>query len=92
MMDLIEKAREILPKCEHRLDRIRHAARDELDEIAPDIAKALIAAGDALDEIAGVGFDAPMTWAGTDAEWERHRANIMQAIARKARAAVDPAP
>jgi hypothetical protein len=37
-----------------------------------------------LEEITGVGFDAPATFAGSDAEWERKRANIMQAIARRA--------
>jgi len=36
----------------------------------------------ALDEIAGIGFSEPMTWSGTEAEWERRRANIMQATAR----------
>lgn len=39
---------------------------------------------DALEEIAGVGFSEPMTWCGTEAEWERRRANIMQDIARTA--------
>ena len=39
---------------------------------------------EALEDIAGVGFLAPMTWRGTDAEWERHRANAMQAAARDA--------
>jgi hypothetical protein len=37
-----------------------------------------------LEEITGVGFDAPATFAGSDAEWERNRANTMQAIARRA--------
>jgi 2-oxoglutarate dehydrogenase complex dehydrogenase (E1) component-like enzyme len=37
-----------------------------------------------LEEITGVGFDAPATFAGPDAEWERKRANIMQDIARAA--------
>ena len=46
-------------------------------EAAPDLLAA-------LEEILGVGFDAPMTWGGTDAEWERRRANIMQGIARAA--------
>jgi len=39
---------------------------------------------EAMEAITGVGFDAPMTWGGTDAEWERKRANIMQATARAA--------
>ena len=39
---------------------------------------------EALETITGVGFDAPMTWGGTAAEWERKRANIMQATARAA--------
>jgi hypothetical protein len=39
---------------------------------------------EALAEIAGVGFSEPMTWGGTEAEWERKRANIMQAKARAA--------
>ena len=38
----------------------------------------------ALEDITGVGFDAPMTWGGTDAEWERKRANIMQVTAEVA--------
>ena len=53
MMYLIEKARlpSILPKMRASADRIRHAARDNWTRSPPDIAKALIAAGDALDEI-----------------------------------------
>ncbi len=38
----------------------------------------------ALESIAGIGFDAPATWAGTDKEWERNRANKMQLMARTA--------
>jgi hypothetical protein len=39
---------------------------------------------EALEEIAGVGFSEPMTWGGTEGEWERKRANVMQAKARAA--------
>lgn len=39
---------------------------------------------DCLEEIAGMGFSEPMTWCGTEIEWERRRANIMQDIARAA--------
>lgn len=39
---------------------------------------------DCLEEIAGMGFSEPMTWCGTETEWERRRANIMQDIARAA--------
>ena len=38
----------------------------------------------ALEDVAGIGFDAPMTFSGSDAEWERKRANIMQSIAKAA--------
>lgn len=38
----------------------------------------------AMKDITGVGFDAPAIFAGSDAEWERKRANIMQTIARAA--------
>jgi hypothetical protein len=38
----------------------------------------------AMEDTTCVGFDCPMTWGGTDEEWERRRANIMQQFARKA--------
>jgi len=51
---------------------------------AHDLLAEVLRLRDALEAITGVGFDAPMTWGGTDAEWERKRANIMQATARAA--------
>jgi hypothetical protein len=57
-----------------------YVRRDLYDDQAARIAELEAAFG----EISGVGFDAPMTWGGTDEDWERHRANIMQGIARTA--------
>ena len=47
---------------------------------------------EALEDIAGVGFDAPMTFEGTDAEWERRRANAMQTAARATLAKLEAKP
>jgi hypothetical protein len=53
----------------------------------------LAKAREALESITGVGFDAPMTWSGTDSDWERRRANTMQHYARETLALIDtPAP
>ena len=64
------------PEAAYQDEDLYHACAEAANRI-----EALEAA---LDEIAGVGFDAPITWTGTDAEWERRRANIMQRIARAA--------
>ena len=39
---------------------------------------------EALDEILHMGHDCPATFAGSEIDWERHRAKLMQAIASAA--------
>jgi len=72
------------------LDRIEALEADLAAEKAraDALAEKLERAVEGLEDVAGVGFDAPMTWAGTDAEWERKRSNAMQHAARAALAAI----
>lgn len=39
---------------------------------------------EALEVVAYMGHDAPMTWAGSDYEWEKRRSGMMQSAARAA--------
>lgn len=57
----------------------------ELAEENARLSEKLAEANKALDEISGIGFDAPRTFAGDEAAWSHRRANIMQQIARRAR-------
>ena len=61
----------------------RYAARIAELTARAERAEALLAdAREALESIGGVGFDAPMTWAGDDLAWANRRAAIMQQTAR----------
>lgn len=68
------------------IERLRDSnwVKDWFDQAGYEAAARIEKLESALGEISGVGFDAPMTWCGTDAEWERKRANIMQRIANDA--------
>lgn len=52
-------------------------ANARLIAAAPDLLEA-------LEEIEGMGHSEPMTWAGSELDWAKRRAGIMQTIARAA--------
>jgi hypothetical protein len=83
--ELVDSPRKTLA-CNFATATREHSLPTDVQYIRADLIEAQAAqlqeAREALEEIVGVGFDAPMTWSCTDEEWERRRANIMQGIAR----------
>jgi hypothetical protein len=88
--DLVKRLREVEGEkldFTNTSNGLRLSAADRIEELSNCVAvleAKLAKAVEALEDVAGVGFDAPMAWAGTDAEWERKRANAMQWAAKDA--------